>query len=147
MLPDAELASKIAKKTYLRKISTLVADNHVIDQHRNEQMRHSVEIIQHEIAARQQDHHIADSSAGPLVAEKHLHMTVNLGETMKQSIDPLLLLTPLQLVCWSLIQLLMSTKEMLARLSHQKALFDYGMLILNFWDGISEGNGDRALRC
>ena len=31
--------------------------------------------------------------------------------------------------------------------SYQRALLDYGMLILNFWDAISEGDGDRVFRC
>lgn len=31
-------------------------------------------------------------------------------------------------------------------LCYQKALLEYGMLILNFWDAISEGDGDRILR-
>ena len=32
-------------------------------------------------------------------------------------------------------------------LAYQKALLDYGMLILNFWDAIAEGDGERNLRC
>ena len=32
-------------------------------------------------------------------------------------------------------------------LSYQMALLDYGMLIINFWDGISEGDGERVIRC
>lgn len=32
-------------------------------------------------------------------------------------------------------------------LSYQKALLDYGMLIVNFLDGISEGDGERVFRC
>lgn len=31
--------------------------------------------------------------------------------------------------------------------SYQKALLEYGMLILNFWDAISEGDGERIMRC
>ena len=31
-------------------------------------------------------------------------------------------------------------------LSYQKALLEYGMLLLNFWDAISEGDGSRILR-
>ena len=32
-------------------------------------------------------------------------------------------------------------------LSYQRSLLDYGMLILNFFDGISEGDGERVVRC
>ena len=32
-------------------------------------------------------------------------------------------------------------------LAYQKSLLDYGMLILNFFDAISEGDGNRLLRC
>jgi hypothetical protein len=32
-------------------------------------------------------------------------------------------------------------------LAYQKALLDYGMLIMNFWDAIAEGDGDCVLRC
>ena len=32
-------------------------------------------------------------------------------------------------------------------LSYQRALLDYGLLILNFFDGISEGDGERVIRC
>ena len=32
-------------------------------------------------------------------------------------------------------------------LSYQMALLDYGMLIINFWDGISEGDGEQVIRC
>ena len=31
--------------------------------------------------------------------------------------------------------------------SYQKALLEYGTLILNFWDAISEGDGERIMRC
>ncbi len=31
--------------------------------------------------------------------------------------------------------------------SYQKALLEYCMLILNFWDAISEGDGERTMRC
>ena len=30
--------------------------------------------------------------------------------------------------------------------NYQKALLDYGMVILNFFDAISEGDGDRVIR-
>ena len=32
-------------------------------------------------------------------------------------------------------------------LNYQKALLEYGMHILNFWDAISEGDGERIMRC
>ena len=32
-------------------------------------------------------------------------------------------------------------------LAYQRALLDYGMVILNFWDAISEGDGERVIRC
>ena len=32
-------------------------------------------------------------------------------------------------------------------LAYQKALLDYGMLFLNFWDASSTGDGARILRC
>ena len=31
--------------------------------------------------------------------------------------------------------------------AYQKALLDYGMLLLNFWDSISNGDGVRVIRC
>ena len=31
--------------------------------------------------------------------------------------------------------------------SYQRPLLDYGLLILNFFDGISEGDGERVIRC
>lgn len=31
--------------------------------------------------------------------------------------------------------------------SYQKALLEYGKLILNFWDAISETDGGRIMRC
>ena len=32
-------------------------------------------------------------------------------------------------------------------LTYQMALLDYGMLMINFWDGISEGDGGRVICC
>lgn len=31
--------------------------------------------------------------------------------------------------------------------AYQRALLDYGMLLLNFWDAISEGDGESMIRC
>ena len=32
-------------------------------------------------------------------------------------------------------------------LSYQRSLLDYGLLILNFFDGISEGDGAQVIHC
>ena len=32
-------------------------------------------------------------------------------------------------------------------LAYQEALFEYGMLVVNFWDAVAEGDGERILRC
>ncbi len=41
----------------------------------------------------------------------------------------------------------LSDEEQDDMFSYQKALLEYGMLILNFWDAISEGDGERIMRC
>lgn len=53
--PNPEHATVETKKAYLRKIASLVVDNYVIDQNRNEKMRQPVGVTQHEAAARQQE--------------------------------------------------------------------------------------------
>lgn len=41
----------------------------------------------------------------------------------------------------------LSDEEQDDMFSYQKALLEYGMLILNFWDAISEEHGERKMRC
>lgn len=59
--------------------------------------------------------------------------------------SPLLLSNTLHLVY--LFLTVVNKEDRDDMLSYQKALLDYGMLILNFWDAISEGDGDCVVHC
>ena len=53
--PDFTDATDVAKKSYLRRIASLVVDTYVIDQQRNLDIQQSVQIVEHEQGARQQE--------------------------------------------------------------------------------------------
>lgn len=147
VFPNPACATTEEKKAYLRRIATLVVDSYVIDRHRNEKMRHSVGIMEHETEARQQEltpdgrfRCRAPGCRRTFAHDGKLRRDHEADHRPPVVIDPL----PPSLF---LIDAVIDEKDRDDMLSYQKALLDYGMLILNFWDGISEGDGERVIRC
>lgn len=145
--PNPDGATSDAKKAYLRRIATLVVDSYIIDRHRNEKMRQSVAIIQYEAAARQQeltaDGRFRCRAPGCRRSFAHdgkLRRDHEAGHIPPVVIDP----PPPSLF---VVDSVVNEEDRDDMLSYQKALLEYGMLILNFWDAISEGDGDRVIRC
>ena len=146
VLPNPDCATTEAKRAYLRRIATLVVDTYVIDRHRSEKMRQSVGIIQYEATARQQEltpdgrfRCRAPGCRRTFAHDGKIRRDHEADHTPPVVIDPP---PPSLFVLDSVVG--EKGRDML---SYQKALLDYGMLILNFWDAISEGDGDRVVRC
>lgn len=145
--PNPDGATSDAKKAYLRRIATLVVESYIIDHHRNEKMRQSVAIIQYEAAARQQeltaDGRFRCRAPGCRRSFAHdgkLRRDHEAGHRPPVVIDP----PPPSLF---VVDSVVNEEDRDDMLSYQKALLEYGMLILNFWDAISEGDGDHVVRC
>jgi len=137
-------SSKQEKKSYLHKVASLVVDTFVIDKERNEHMEQSMRSIQQEFNERpnangrypcrcpgcpktfahpgklRRDHESQHNPRVMVSAEAPIHVLDSKTSADHKGDD---------------------------MFSYQRALLDYGMLVLNFWDAISEGDGDRVFRC
>lgn len=114
LLPIPDGATSDAKKSYLRRIATLVVDSYIIDRHRNEKKRQSVAINQYEAAARQQEL-TADGRfrcRAPGCRRTFAH-DGKLRRDHEAGHRPLLLSTPLHLVYLFLTPVLMKKTEMI----------------------------------
>lgn len=146
-LPNHDSATNVAKKAYLRRIATLLVDRYVIDQQRNQRIRQMTTIIQNEAAARQQE--ITPDGRfrcrAPGCRKTFAHDGKIRRDHEAEHRPPVVIDPPPPGLF-----VLESADEENDRddmFSYQKALLDYGMLMLNFWDGISEGDGERIIRC
>ena len=147
LLPNPKNATTEAKHAYLRRVATLVIDDYVIDQPRNEKMRQSAGIIQYESTARQQEltpdgrfRCRAPGCTRTFAHDGKVRRDHEAGHRPPVIIDP----PPRSLF---VIDTAVDEEKRDDMLSFQKALLDYGMLILNFWDGIFEGDEDHVKRC
>ena len=135
-----EGTSTTDKKSYLHHISSLVVDKFVVDQKRNTDVEQSLRSMQED-----QDEQPGVYGWFPCRfpgCSKTLPIMENCKKTMKPSI------IHLHLYLVSDAHILKSTSlEDDDMFSYQRALLDYGLLILNFLDGISEGDGERVIRC
>ena len=135
------------RKCYLRRVASAVVDQFVVDQDRNKDMRHSAQFIKHE----QEASTTGVNSEGsyfcrfPGCQKTFAHNGKVRREHEANHNPPVVIVQP-PTGSFILHSSVDEDKrdEMLA---YQKALLDYGMLILNFWDTIKEGDGERLLRC
>ena len=128
------------KKSYLHHISSLVVDKFVVDQKRNTDVEQSLLSMQ-EDQDQQPDVYGRFPCRFPGCSKTFAHH----GKLRK---DHEAKHNPLAPVPGSDAHILKSTSlEDDDMFSYQRALLDYGLLILNFFDAISEGDGERVIRC
>lgn len=128
------------KRDYLRNIASTIVDTHVIDKNRNNYMVDSVRNIEQEQEVPNEQGRFVCRFPGCTKSFAHAGKVRKDHEAMH---DPPFVADP----PYSQVLKYTSKKETDDMYNYQKALLDYGMLILNFWDAISEGDGDRVFRC
>ncbi len=136
MFPSACDTCTDDKKDYLHRISSLVVDKFVVDHKRNTDVEMSVQSIQ-------QDKNQPD------VYGQFPGCSKTFAHCRKLQKDHEAKHNPPVAVTGSNVQILRSASinEDDDMLSYQRSLLEYGLLILNFFDGISEGDGARVIRC
>ncbi|CAH3154050.1 unnamed protein product, partial [Porites evermanni] len=148
--PDSTDATDVAKKSYLRRIASLVVDTYVIDQQRNLDIQQSVQIVEHEQGARQQEITVdregrrrfkcrAPGCNKDFAHDGKLRRDHEAKHNSPVAIDQI----PARLF---VLDTPVDDDDGDDMLSYQKALLDYGMIVINFWDAISEGDGQRVIR-
>lgn len=144
---DQETASKQEKQHYLRKIATLLVDEFVVDQERNRNIMQSVQVLEHEQQAKEQQVNAEGRypCRAPGCSKTFAHDGKLRRDHEAQHNPPVIIDGPS--VSMLTVDSHISDDKRDDMLAYQKALLDYGMLILNFWDAISEGDGARILRC
>ncbi|XP_028404057.1 uncharacterized protein LOC114526731 isoform X1 [Dendronephthya gigantea] len=132
-------ASLQERKSYLNNISSLVIDEFVIDQRRNSDVEESVNSIQEDL---QTDIHGRFPCRAPGCTKTFAHAGKLRTDHEAKHNPPVSLRD-------SNAHILEATSvhEDDDMLSYQRSLLDYGMLVLNFFDAISEGDGQRVVRC
>ena len=149
--PDSTDATDVAKKSYLRRIASLVVDTYVIDQQRNLDIQQSVQIVEHEQGARQQEITVdregrrrfkcrAPGCHKDFAHDGKLRRDHEAKHNPPVAIDQI----PARLF---VLDTPVDADDGDDMLSYQKAPLDYGMIVINFWDAISEGDGQRVIRC
>ena len=149
--PDSTDATDVAKKSYLRRIASLIVDTYVIDQQRNLDIQQSVQMVEHEQGARQQEITVdregrrrfkcrAPGCNKDFAHDGKLRRDHEAKHNPPVAIDQI----PARLF---VLDTPVDDDDGDDMLSYQKALLDYGMIVINFWDAISEGDGQRVIRC
>ena len=142
-----ENVTKQAKKACLRKIASIVVDDYVVDQERNENIMCSGQVIQYERHAR--EHQVNVQGRYPC---RSLGCSKTFAHDGKLRRDHELKHNPPVVIDepptdMSVIDSKFTEDNKDDMLAYQKALLEYSMLVLNFWDAIAEGDGERILRC
>lgn len=129
-----------AKKKYLHNISTLVIDSYVIDKDRNKNMEKTVQSIQQEEAVNPDGRYPCRFPG----CTKSFAQNKKLRKDHESSHNPPLVVdeSPAHI-----LKSKGSSEEGDDMYAYQIALLDYGLLILNFFDGITMGDGERVIRC
>ena len=142
-----ENATKQQKKDYLRKIAESVVDAYVVDQERNTDIMHSVQVMEHERHAKEQQVNAQGRypCRPPGCSKTFAHDGKLRREHEAKHNPPILIEDPLESML--IIDSHLTEEKRDDMLAYQKVLLDYGMLVLNFWDAISEGDGGRIIRC
>ena len=143
----AENATKQAKKACLRKIASIVVDDYVVDQERNENIMRSAQVIEHEQHAREQQVNAQGRypCRSPGCNKTFAHDGKLRRDHELKHNPPVVIDEPPTDIFVMDSKFTEDNKDDM--LSYQKALLEYGMLVLNFWDAIAEGDGERILRC
>ena len=138
--PNLMSATRREKKEYLTRVATAVVDSFVVDQQRNKSIEQSL---------RDLDAHSSEKPGpdGRFVCrfpgcKKTFAHNGKLKMDHEASHDP-----PVVVKDQGSYHKQTKGNDGDDMLAYQKALLDYGMLILNFWDAISEGDGERVIRC
>jgi hypothetical protein len=147
VLENRSDATKREKADYLRKIASIIVDDYVINQKRNEDILRSVQIMQHAEEAKAQE---VNSEGRYRCRARGCPKTFahdgKLRSDHEASHNPPVVVHKPQSETF-IIDSDSSEKDRHDMLAYQRALLEYGMLIINFWDGIAEGDGERGLCC
>ena len=121
---------------YLKQIASHVVDKYVIDKSRNQQ------ILEHVQQIEKSEANASANTDGryPCRARGCNKTFAHDGKLRKHHVES-----------FSLNSFVINSNQCEEdrddMLAYQKALLDYGMLILNFWDAIAEGDEERIFRC
>ena len=127
------------KKIYLNKVSALVVDQFVVDQKRNLDVEKSVKKMQSDL---QTDVYGRYPCRYPGCSKTF----ANPGKLRKDHEEKHEPPVPDESQGANILKSTLSHEDD-DMLCYQRSLLDYGMLVLNFLDGISEGDGERVVRC
>lgn len=147
----SESSTDAVKKAFLNKVTTYVVDTFVVDHERNRNIKESVHKFELQSKEKpnpdgrypcrfpgcsrtfvhngkcRKEHEAGHNP--PLVIDDNDDTSTDVFfKSSKEDVDN-------------------DDKDRDDMLSYQKALLDYGMLVLNFFDGISEGDGERVYCC
>ena len=143
---DKEETSKEEKMEFLRKTATAVVDRFVIDQERNDKILTSVQLIQQYTDAKRS----VNAEGRYPCRYKGCQKTFAFDGKHRRQHEMQHYPQPevneyeiANVICDTTID----EDERDDMFAYQRALLDYGMLLLNLWDGISEGDGERVIRC
>ncbi|XP_028410550.1 uncharacterized protein LOC114533248 [Dendronephthya gigantea] len=137
-------SSKVEKTNYLKSISAKVVDEFIIDGRKNERILQCMDNI--DLCEKAKELSLDDNNRYRCRYEGCSKTFAQYGKRMKDheaKHDPPILEEVKQSVTVDTT----SDEDQDDMFSYQKALLEYGMLILNFWDAISEGDGERIMRC
>lgn len=142
---SGELSSKADKNNYLQLLASKIADEFVIDESKNRRILQCLDNLDLSEQARelQQD----DKNRFKCRYQGCPKTFAKYSKWMKAheaNHDPPILEKVEQSL---VVDTTLPVEEMDDMFSYQKALLEYGLLILNFWDAISEGDGERIMRC
>lgn len=150
VFPFEDNATDSNKKSYLNKIASLVVDTFVVDKERNRSMEEAVTTAQQQQEKPNANGRFPCRFAG---CPKTFAHAGKLRRDHEAQHSP-----PVDVGGKSTDVFDIPSKDDIAAaqdddgkkddmLSYQKAFLDYGILLLNFLDGISEGDGERVFRC
>ena len=141
-----ENATKQVKKACLRKIASIVVDDYVVDQEWDENILRSVQVIEYEQHAREQQVNAQGwyPCRSPGCSKTFAHDGKLRRDYELKHNPPVVIDEPL--ADMFVIDSKFSEDDRDDMLAYQKALLEYGILALNFWDAIA-GDGERILRC
>ena len=143
---DKEETSKEEKMEFLRKTATAVVDRFVIDQERNDKILTSVQLIQECTNAKCSVNAEGRYPCRCKGCQKTFAFDGKHRRQHEMQHSP-----PPKVNEYEIANVVCNTTidehERDDMFAYQRALLDYGMLLLNFWDAISEGDGEHVIRC
>lgn len=133
---------KPQKKAYLHKVASLVVESFVVDKERNQEI---IQSYQH-LEEQQRKNVVNADGRYPcryLGCQKTFAHDGKLRREHEEQHNPPITVSQ-TVPKKEEVTSLNGGDDMLA---YQRSLLDYGMLLLNFWDAICEGDGQRVIRC